>query len=877
MKGFNYINREYVNPVDLAVLDKTYSTLEQGHKDAIKAASELEISMANLDLNEAENAWRQQKINEIRQTIADNTTYGNAYGALDDLIKKSGDLAADQGMIGRLQAQKDYKEFTSNLDKRNDIPEAYKEFFKEKNKYYYEDQYDEQGNIIGGTKWVPTKTPVSTVPMDSLLTKALQWTAKAQGGNTITRWLDKDGNPTRDVSKAAIGEYFDQATSTWQRLSRDKLAKGVEAAIKSTPGARESLEQDYEISKWQYYKKGLKTDVIDKNGQLRTIEQFLQTKANPFYDATTFFNQTTTVKYGEAVSAIATLRNNSGGGTTSNNDPNTPGLFKGLPARFKNEYPTMAVAEIAKDKDALSKIFNDNNITNVDLNNIDIKAIEASIDSIRAVNPDAAFRATAKLQDLVRNQNYINDLLKDANEEEAAATRLSLAIDAMTDLPEDSYGLRDRYNSIVNSVFDGETESIRQYFVDDNVVDTFIGLLGGREKAAALGVKTGKNKDGKSYVELPEQYKNAYPAFAKAVQKAIDVHHNFFGEVWQDYKTTFNRNAGNNVMMVKDGVEDRLLGTILPIENTNADDIRKPESYGNNIPDAVYTNIIAFTKNLEKRKDEVIKGGELFVNTSYMEAPSPKIAEYIARSESDLQNSSKYIKLSDEERTKITNAIRHLGTTQYDMMLVSDRGAYEDIDSGKRMELAGMITASDDKDIDVVGMISPKTGRWAYGVTLKYKNNVWDGDKNATAKFMIESPELDNITESWNNRSTAIATHEIINRSAANMNIYLTDVENFGEDVPSISLKPQPTGTYDLVIAGESKGNISQAEAIHLKDLSVQMEQIKAACKTVPETLNINNIKAMIKNIATAYGTILGYNDNQILGLAHNLYNNLNR
>ena len=79
--------------------------------------------MANLDLNEAENEWRQQKINEIKETVAENTIYGNSYAALDDIITKAGNLASDQGMIGRLQAQKDYKAFRERVENDKTLPD----------------------------------------------------------------------------------------------------------------------------------------------------------------------------------------------------------------------------------------------------------------------------------------------------------------------------------------------------------------------------------------------------------------------------------------------------------------------------------------------------------------------------------------------------------------------------------------------------------------------------------------------------------------------------------------------------------------------------------------------------------------------------------
>ena len=162
MRNFEVINREYVNPIDLNVLGQTYNTLEQGHQQAVAAAAELETTMANLDLNEAESEWRQQRINDIRTTLEENSNYGNAYSALDDIVRKSGNLASDAGMIGRLQAQKDYKTYLDNLNKRTDISEADKEYFREVNQYYYQDKYNNKGQVIGGTKWQPLDREVAS-------------------------------------------------------------------------------------------------------------------------------------------------------------------------------------------------------------------------------------------------------------------------------------------------------------------------------------------------------------------------------------------------------------------------------------------------------------------------------------------------------------------------------------------------------------------------------------------------------------------------------------------------------------------------------------------------------------------------------------------
>ena len=104
MKTFQYIARDYTPSIDLETLGKTFDTLEQGHKEAVKAASELETVVANLDMNEAEDGFKQQLINEIKTTVDNNTIYGNSYGALDDLILCINTFAVSELVISRFNA-----------------------------------------------------------------------------------------------------------------------------------------------------------------------------------------------------------------------------------------------------------------------------------------------------------------------------------------------------------------------------------------------------------------------------------------------------------------------------------------------------------------------------------------------------------------------------------------------------------------------------------------------------------------------------------------------------------------------------------------------------------------------------------------------------
>ena len=315
MKTFKYEAREYVPGVDLNILGKTFDTLEQGHKEAVKTASDLKVTLANIPLNEAENEWRQRKVNEIQQTIDDNTVFGNSYAALDDLILKSGNLMSDQGMIGRIQAQKDFKEFETRVLNDNSLPQNYKEYFLEKNPYHYEDKYDDKGNLIGGTKWKPTVSPTNVIPINQLIAQAISLAAKEHGGGTTTRWLDANGKVTTNPMKAFDGEVFNHTTNEWDRLSKEKIWQAFKGLVNTTPGAAESIQQDYDVAVWEHDKsvkanngKPVISDITGSDGILLTPEQYLHKRVDPVAQAASYYNSTSRTTYGNGLKTYKAAR-----------------------------------------------------------------------------------------------------------------------------------------------------------------------------------------------------------------------------------------------------------------------------------------------------------------------------------------------------------------------------------------------------------------------------------------------------------------------------------------------------------------------------------------------------------------------------------------
>lgn len=316
MIGFEIIDREYL-PKPLNVIQQSVSNLEAGHKEALKLASELKATFANLDLNEAEDEWKQNKINEISSTISDNTVYGNAAYSLDELIEKQGNVFSDAGLLGRLNAQKDYKENLAKIEQAK-IPDGMKEMFKEENPYYYNDKVDKDGNIIGGSKWTPKSTPVDSVDMFDLMKDAMQILSKDEGGYNNVTFLDANGQPTQDPTQSVNGEIYYDDSISYKKLGADKIKKAIKLAIQNRPGALDSIEQDRKYAIYKYNKKPqnengspvIDESITDKYGNIDTIDEFIEKRITPFASAAQVNNVVRNRNYGNAMKAYRAAQMN---------------------------------------------------------------------------------------------------------------------------------------------------------------------------------------------------------------------------------------------------------------------------------------------------------------------------------------------------------------------------------------------------------------------------------------------------------------------------------------------------------------------------------------------------------------------------------------
>lgn len=847
--------RQQVNPIDLNVLARTYNTLEQGHQQAIQTKSQIDAQLAQLDLNEAEDAWRQEQLNKVRNALTENMQYGNAYSSLDDIVGTYGDITSSPEMIGRLRAQQDYKAYMDNLDKRTDLSEDYKNYYRAVNKYNYQDITDKNGNVIGGSKWAPIDKEVSEIPMNQILNQALQWAAKEQGGGSQTRWLDVNGKVTDDITKSVTGEIYSHTKGNWQRLSKAKLAEAVKAVIENTPGAKASLEQDYKIAKWKYDQNGSNPDITDKNGILLTPEQYLAKRIDPFYNAATFYNQDSNTTYGEAWKVQLALAKQAGLGSANQRKQAIDNLtYKGTPVRIDNFMPAQAQAEITSNRQSIAGLLNKYNPDiNIDLATANPNDIRTSIMTNITSPSDRAY-ALSYLNDIIDNQEYINSLKVGKSQDSIDGFDTYNSIISLSDLPNNKYS--DTYSKYVNQIF-GDSSSIRQYFNNDDVYNSFINALGGEKKAASLGIRFGSDGNGYRYAELPKDYHKSIYSFGKAVKEAEDTR-NPLNAFLNSAKTRFF-GYGDKFVRVDSNGEEHHAG--LPT--------------GNKEP---YIGLVNYVDSLKSKNDAVLDGGKITSSTIGISALTPELAEINFMMNANPEKASKLSAYKKNKEEQAMMAIRSgIDLTQGEAYITSENGVFEPMTSKDRKAYTAYLRSAKENEITPTIVRDPKTGDVGVQINIAGYYDTEGKLKREPITLLVGSGAIDSsIIQSWNQDTSWKAAGKVENYYNANRPISLTNNTAF-TGIDKFKLVPNGGG-FNLINSTNNQtiGLVSKENAVDIVDNLSQWEQTVTAVKA-GMAVDENAVKAIQQNVATKLAQLSGSSDPYVIQyyydeLTNNLY-----
>lgn len=752
MKGFNPIIRRRVNPVDLDVVANTYRELEQGHRNSIQLTSQLQTAMAQLPLNEAEDSWRQNKIQQIRDTLENNLNYGNAAGAYDDLVRVQGDITSDPGLIGRIRAQQDYTKYMEDLNNRQDLSEYHKNYYRQNTKYSYSDIIDNRGKVIGGTKWTPTERPVSHIDMNKIYSEALKYVSPDAGGYDRAVFMDPTtGKISNTYSDGMNLVRYNTVTSKYEILPPEKLRSAIDAVIKANPAIRASLEQDYKIDKWYHSQDPTApSDVIDAKGYTKSFEQYIDDKIDPFIKAKQYRHIYTSNNYNDSMinaMAKASLTNKKSDNAQDlslslYNAPTTKGprsvikINPGLSSitnirengsiyseELNSKYPNLNIPTFNENttKDSLADFIKNNNINQ-----------EVAIDIYTQFDKFIANTLAAR----ITKQNVLGDV-EDPNKTAAYNFYAQLSsgfIDDMNDNDSPELRAHKKWNADLTNTIFGDSAGVGIILKDQRMLDSFKRRLG--NLYSIYGIKQYAAEDGHIKVVLPAESKDGLYKFADAGNYAVTNNRTFFSNLFNRWGKLNQVNDDGEFIKQSNIIEDiprQYMGTFSP-------------GYSNNIT-SLNNTYINKIKELEKLQEDILpEGGEITVNSPVINYVNPEARrqDVMYQSSETSSEANLHKNLRDDQLDKWNDFILRNPELirQGKALKVDEDGLLSDMDNDDVDNYLSLIAKSNDKNI-TSQMI------WLPAVGYRPKFTINDGENNY--EYVLLEGFKDNSFDAANN------------------------------------------------------------------------------------------------------------------------------
>lgn len=532
MKTYINIQQNHIPSYNLEVASNAYNKLNEGHIQAIQAQSELQNAIAQLDLNETEDDFRQQLVNEIDSTVKENTRYNNAYFALPDIIKKAGDINSNPELIGRLRAQQAYKANIAAIDSRNDVNDAAKEMAKAMSPYYYRDK--QTGELINNGVWKPGYSPVKSYDYNEILRLVSQYVSPDAGSfSAPMAFLNADGTVTNTPTIGSTLGVLNQVTQKWERLPEEKIRQAWSAAIAANPEIMASLKQDYDVANWNIDTKDQDIyGIIGTDGSKITFNDFVNRIIDPYSKAKSYnhihssneYQNSTFNAYNSLLQAKAQQQQVE---ELSQVTIDTPGH-----SYYKENTELIDVNRRISGENSNFKNYVATSLQgtgySVNINNLDINNREQTLTTLRNANiPEQTINDLMKEYDRIANltysdRQYLNDVYNNMSPRAQAARKLAddmkvgNAIDINYFTDNNAYN---RWSKTSGKILDEAFKNGNNYFkaFDIKEYNDLINALGGKQTMQNLGYKFIEDK-GNYYIGLDKENSNLFYQFSDAIQ-----------------------------------------------------------------------------------------------------------------------------------------------------------------------------------------------------------------------------------------------------------------------------------------------------------------------------------------------------------------------
>lgn len=300
----------------LDILSRSLDKMDERHQKALEQRSAIQSALANIRLNEAEDEWKQNYIDNINRQIDNAAQFGNYSTALSTATKLAGDAISSPELRGRIRYNENREKWLSNLEvraARGEIDSDTLARAKAENPYAYQDTYNDNGAIIGGTDWNASFEPVKDLNLSQVMAEIKSLVtpdAKATSGRggTSQVYLDSTGKQTTNKNEArGVFSTVSGGGSSHSEtgVTAQQWADAYDAWMTMHPEAARQFEQKRQNNIWLYKQDLMRSQdmnlseeeranakanadvqysqLVDSNGAMLTPENYARSIANPMF------------------------------------------------------------------------------------------------------------------------------------------------------------------------------------------------------------------------------------------------------------------------------------------------------------------------------------------------------------------------------------------------------------------------------------------------------------------------------------------------------------------------------------------------------------------------------------------------------------------
>lgn len=244
--GFTPLQYNFT-PADMTTLERAMSQREARMNQAYQTKGSIDTALGQIEkaLNPAESKWFADYKNNINNQInqlMDAGDYGDAYRKA---VSLAGDVAKDDALIGRINAQEEYKKKITEAENRKNNGTVTKEAFNwwlAHNQYKYEPGEIHDGKELVGK--LADLTPLyDKIDFDKEAVLAAQMVEEEAGSSTTGNTWSKgnsDGSGSGGSTKDSV-EYH--------RKKQERIVEVLKARL-SSQEKKNQLQQEYDVTDW---------------------------------------------------------------------------------------------------------------------------------------------------------------------------------------------------------------------------------------------------------------------------------------------------------------------------------------------------------------------------------------------------------------------------------------------------------------------------------------------------------------------------------------------------------------------------------------------------------------------------------------------------